>query len=118
MERVLPTPSLDDPLIELFELGNCSTEIWRKALHIISKRMESGELSDHMLVRIVATLAKSTAPFEAPPSAAAPVVICYSCFQWQAVRLRFCGRTKPITLENQGESVESVMGRRSRAREE
>ena len=55
---------LDDPEIKKFQIANRSMEICDRAVDLISKRMESGELRDHMVLRIIATLAKSTAPFE------------------------------------------------------
>jgi hypothetical protein len=57
---------LDDPEIKKIQIANYSIEIWQKAVDLISKRMESGEMSDSMLLRVIVCLAKSTSPVELP----------------------------------------------------
>ena len=51
----------DEALIKQFEAAIYSEGIRKKALDVLCKRMASGELSDSMLLRIVVSLAKSTA---------------------------------------------------------
>ena len=51
---------LDDPEIKKLQIRIDSTVIWRKALELISKRMESGEMTDSMLLRTIACLGQST----------------------------------------------------------
>jgi hypothetical protein len=54
----------DDPEIKQYLAANYSTEILEKAFEVLSKRIESREISNNMLVRIVLSLSKSTASLE------------------------------------------------------
>ena len=51
----------DEPLIKQLAAGIVAREICDKAVDLLRKRIDSGELSDHMLLRIIDSLAKSTA---------------------------------------------------------
>jgi hypothetical protein len=51
----------DEALIKQVEAAIYSNEIWQKALDVIRKRLASGELSDNMLLHVVASLSKSSA---------------------------------------------------------
>jgi hypothetical protein len=51
----------DEALIKQLEAAIDSQEILEKALDVIHKRLDSGEVSDNMLLRILVSLAKSTA---------------------------------------------------------
>jgi len=53
----------DEALIKHFEAAIRSQEILEKALDVLHKRIASRELSDNMLLRIVASLSKSAAWF-------------------------------------------------------
>jgi hypothetical protein len=53
----------DEALIKQLEAAINSTEILEKALDVLQKRIASRELSDNMLLRIVASLSKSAAWF-------------------------------------------------------
>src|SRR5690242_20581920 len=55
--------SPEEALINRLKAGIESNEIWGRALDLLRKRMESGELSDNMLLRVTLSLAKSTACF-------------------------------------------------------
>jgi hypothetical protein len=61
-------PLLDDPEIKKLQMQIDSTVIWGKALKLISKRMESGEMSDSMLLRTIVCLGQSTLPDDLPRS--------------------------------------------------
>jgi hypothetical protein len=54
----------EDVLIKRLQAANHSTEIWQKAVDVLSKRIASRQVSDDMLLRIIVSLAKSTACFE------------------------------------------------------
>jgi hypothetical protein len=56
----------DDPEIKKLQIQIDSAVIWRKALDLISKRLESGEMSDTMLLRTVACLGQSTLADDLP----------------------------------------------------
>lgn len=49
--------------IKLLEAAIKSNEIWHEALRVLHKRIDSGKLSDNMLLRIAASLGKSVASF-------------------------------------------------------
>jgi hypothetical protein len=51
----------DETLIKQFEAAIDAEEIREKALEVLRKRIDSREISDSMLLRIIASLAKSTA---------------------------------------------------------
>jgi hypothetical protein len=51
----------DEALIKQVEAAIYSNEIWQKALDVVRKRLASGELSDNMLLHVVASLSKSSA---------------------------------------------------------
>jgi hypothetical protein len=51
----------DEPLIKQLLAGIDATEICDKAVAVLRKRIDSGGLSDNMLLRIIDSLAKSTA---------------------------------------------------------
>jgi hypothetical protein len=48
----------DEVLIKQLEAAIDSQEIYKKALDLIDKRLVSGEVSDHMLLRILVSLSK------------------------------------------------------------
>ena len=50
-----------EALVKLLEAASKSSEILQKANDVLQKRIASGELSDNMLLRIIDSLAKSTA---------------------------------------------------------
>ena len=49
----------DEVLIKQLEAAIDSQEIYKKALDLIDKRLVSGEVSDHMLLRILVSLSKA-----------------------------------------------------------
>jgi hypothetical protein len=51
----------DEALIKQLEAAIHLTEIWQKAVDVLRKRIDSGEVSDHMLLHILRSLAKSGA---------------------------------------------------------
>ena len=53
----------DEALTKRLQLAIDSTEIWEKGLDLLRKRIASGELSHILLLRMIDTLAKSTACF-------------------------------------------------------
>jgi hypothetical protein len=57
---------LDDPEIKKLRIQFDTTVIWRKAVDLISKRMDSGEMTDSMLLRTIVCLGKSTVPNDLP----------------------------------------------------
>jgi hypothetical protein len=66
MERFLPPSLLDDPVINQLVRASYANEALQKAIDFLCKRMESGEMSDHMLLRTLVCLSKSNAPDELP----------------------------------------------------
>jgi hypothetical protein len=50
----------DEVLIKQLKDATYSERIRKKALDVLNKRIASGELSDHMLLRIIVSLSKST----------------------------------------------------------
>jgi hypothetical protein len=54
-------PLSEEALIKQLEAAIHSNEIWQKALDLIHKRLASGEVSEHMLLRIIVCLSKSAA---------------------------------------------------------
>ena len=51
----------DETVIKQLEAAIYSTGIWQKAVDVLRKRIASGEVSDNMLLHIVASLSKSSA---------------------------------------------------------
>jgi hypothetical protein len=50
----------DEALIKQLKDATYSERIREKALDVLNKRIASGEISDHMLLRIIVSLSKST----------------------------------------------------------